>query len=129
MIDGLLTLFGPPLMNITLYGIKNCDTIKKAKKWLEEQNIEYQFHDHRIDGLDPALLTLWCEQLDWQLVLNKRGTSFRQVPAKVKDNLNQATAIALMLETPAMIKRPILMIDQAMHLGFKAETYAQIFAK
>lgn len=116
-------------MAITLYGIKNCDTIKKARKWLEAQQISYVFHDHRVDGLKAEALKHWCKKLGWEKVLNKRGTSYRQVPAEIKDKLNQEIAIELMLETPAMIKRPILEFDGALYLGFKAEQYAEIFNK
>lgn len=114
-------------MAIVMYGIKNCDTIKKAKKWLTTNDIDFTFHDHRSDGLDKAQLTSWCQTLGWEQILNKRGTTYRQLTAEQKSSLNEESAIALLLEYPAMIKRPILDIDGALTLGFKAETYQQLF--
>ena len=112
---------------ITMYGIKNCDTIKKAKKWLDNQSIEYSFHDYRIDGLDKQWLVNTCQNLGWELVLNKRGTTYRQLDSDIKDNLDEASAIEQMLLAPAMIKRPILSIGSQLHLGFKDTQYAEIF--
>lgn len=112
---------------ITMYGIKNCDTIKKAKKWLESQDIAYSFHDYRVDGLDEKWLLNACQQLGWELVLNKRGTTFRQLDSEIKDNLDEASAIEQMLLAPAMIKRPILSIGSQLHIGFKDIQYAEIF--
>lgn len=115
-------------MPVVMYGIPNCDTIKKARNWLAEQGIEYRFHDYRKDGLEAAQLARWCEQLGWEAVLNKRGTTFRKLDAAVKESLDAAAAQQLMLEQPAMIKRPLLESDQGLHLGFKPEQYAEIFA-
>ena len=112
----------------TMYGIKNCDTIKKAKKWLETKGIEYQFHDYRVDGLDKTWLVNAVNELGWEQVLNKRGTTYRQLPQEIKDNLNQDTAIEQMLNAPAMIKRPILESNGKLHLGFKDADYQEIFA-
>ncbi|WP_115718245.1 ArsC family reductase [Gallaecimonas mangrovi] len=111
----------------TIYGIKNCDTIKKARKWLEENAISYQFHDYRVDGLRQQQLKYWAKELGWEAMLNKRGTTFRQLPDSDKDNLNEDKAIALMLQHPALIKRPLLATDETLALGFKAENYADIF--
>jgi Spx/MgsR family transcriptional regulator len=112
----------------TLYGIKNCDTIKKARAWLSANNIDYSFHDYRLDGLD----TQWLEQaekaLGWELMLNKRGTTFRQLSEEQKQNVDKTSALALMLESPAMIKRPILIHNEKYFIGFKAEQYAEVFA-
>ncbi len=113
---------------ITMYGIKNCDTIKKAKKYLETNNHEYTFHDYRKDGLDKDWLIKACEQLGWELVLNKRGTTFRQLDAQIKDNLTEQTAIEQMLLAPAMIKRPILSVNGQLYIGFKDSQYDEIFA-
>lgn len=114
-------------MTITMYGIPNCDTIKKAKKWLEAEGVEYQFHDYRKQGIDKAMVETFCQQLGWENVVNKRGTTYRQLTQEQKDNLNQESAIELLVEQPAMIKRPILVINNDYHLGFKADQYATIF--
>ncbi|MBD1556021.1 ArsC family reductase [Vibrio sp. S9_S30] len=111
----------------TMYGIPNCDTIKKAKKWLEAENIAYDFHDYRKQGIDKTMVETFCEKLGWEHVLNKRGTTFRQLSQEQKDSLNEQTAIALLVEHPAMIKRPILVVENTYHLGFKADQYHTIF--
>ncbi|WP_162046878.1 ArsC family reductase [Vibrio taketomensis] len=115
-------------MTITMYGIPNCDTIKKAKKWLDAENLAYEFHDYRKQGVDLQMVTTFCNALGWENVLNKRGTTFRQLSQEQKDNLNQDNAVALMVEQPAMIKRPILLVNDSYHIGFKADQYAAIFA-
>jgi len=115
-------------MKVTMYGIPNCDTIKKAKKWLEAEGVGFEFHDYRKQGVDNAMVSEFCQALDWELVLNKRGTTYRQLSQEQKDGLNQETAIELLVEQPAMIKRPILLVDGQYHIGFKAEQYAAIFA-
>jgi Spx/MgsR family transcriptional regulator len=109
---------------ICLYGIKNCDTIKKARNWLESNGIDYRFHDYRADGLERAQLEAWAQELGWEALLNKRGTTWRAQPDAVKDNIDAASAITLMLQQPAMIKRPLLDTGPARHLGFKAADYA-----
>lgn len=111
-----------------MYGIKNCDTIKKAKKWLEAQNIEYRFHDYRADGLEQAFLEQAVAELGWENVLNKRGTTYRQLEQSIKDNLNEQIAIEQMMLAPAMIKRPILAVNGKLYLGFKDTQYQEIFA-
>lgn len=115
-------------MKVTMYGIPNCDTIKKAKKWLEAESIEFDFHDYRKQGVDSHLVTVFCQALGWQNVVNKRGTTFRQLSQEQKDGLDEQRAISLLVEQPAMIKRPILLVDGQYHLGFKADQYAAIFA-
>ncbi|MGD8120667.1 ArsC family reductase [Vibrio sp. TRT 2004] len=115
-------------MTITMYGIPNCDTIKKAKKWLEAEGVEYHFHDYRKQGIDKAMVETFCQQLGWENVVNKRGTTFRQLSQEQKDNLDQNSAIELLVEQPAMIKRPILVANDTYHLGFKADQYAAIFS-
>lgn len=114
-------------MSITMYGIPNCDTIKKAKKWLDENGQEFTFHDYRKQGIDSALVSTFCDKLGWEQVLNKRGTTYRQLTQEQKDSLNQQNAIALLEEFPAMIKRPILLVDDQFYIGFKAEQYQKIF--
>ena len=114
-------------MTITMFGIPNCDTIKKAKKWLEAENVAFDFHDYRKQGIDAAMVTEFCNALGWEQVLNKRGTTFRQLTQEQKDALNEENAIALLVENPAMIKRPILKVEDKLHIGFKADQYATIF--
>ncbi|WP_137167352.1 ArsC family reductase [Salinimonas lutimaris] len=115
-------------MATTIFGISNCDTIKKAKKWLEQQDVEYTFHDYRKDGLDRA----WLEQtelaLGWETMVNKRGTTYRQLDDEVKAGLSQQSALDLMQEYPAMIKRPILQHNGLWYVGFKSAEYEEIFA-
>lgn len=108
----------------TMFGIKNCDTIKKARKWLEAEGIEYQFHDYKKDGLSAEMLDSWVADLGWEALINKRGTTWRKLPEDVKDTIDQASAIAIMLENTSIIKRPLL-VDDANNtlLGFKAEDY------
>ncbi|MFT6992924.1 MAG: Spx/MgsR family transcriptional regulator [Paraglaciecola sp.] len=112
----------------TLYGIKNCDTIKKARAWLSANNIDYTFHDYRQNGLDSQ----WLEQaelaLGWELMLNKRGTTFRQLSEEQKQGVDKMAALVLMLEHPAMIKRPILIHSDKYFIGFKAAQYAEVFS-
>ncbi|GHA17228.1 ArsC family reductase [Oceanisphaera arctica] len=116
-------------MTIRLYGIKNCDTVKKARKWLDQQGIDYRFVDHRADGLDPAELQHWLERLGWEQLLNKRGTTYRALPDADKAGLGPDTAAALLQAHPAMIKRPLLVLDDELHLGFKPELYSRLFNK
>ncbi|ELA7921378.1 ArsC family reductase [Vibrio alginolyticus] len=114
-------------MSITMFGIPNCDTIKKAKKWLEAEDIAYDFHDYRKQGIDAEMVSEFCRALGWEQVLNKRGTTYRQLAQEQKDTLNEENAIALLVENPAMIKRPILKVNDQLHIGFKADQYACIF--
>ncbi len=115
-------------MTTVIYGISNCDTIKKARKWLSDNNIDADFHDYRKQGLDADWLQAAIETLGWENLLNKRGTTYRQLTDEQKDNLDAASAKALLLEYPAMIKRPLLVHEDKMYLGFNAATYAEIFA-
>lgn len=113
---------------ITLYGIPNCDSIKKARKWLTDQEIEYQFHDYRKDGISNELIQEFIHTFGWQQVVNKRGTTYRQLSAEVKDKLDETMALNLLLEQPAMIKRPILRLDNSLHLGFNADDYTTLLS-
>jgi len=110
---------------LTMYGIKNCDTIKKARKYLESQGVDYQFHDYRADGLDAALLQRFIDTLGWQALLNTRGTTWRKLEESERNAVdNPATALKLMLAQPAIIKRPLLCApDGSMLLGFSEATY------
>lgn len=112
---------------ITLYGIPNCDTMKKARVWLTEHNIEYGFHDYKKSGIDEQLLRGWIAELGWKTLLNTRGMMWRKVPQHVRDGIDEQSAIALMLETPSIIKRPVLDTGKARHVGFKPEQYEEIF--
>lgn len=108
---------------IIIYGIKNCDTMAKARKWLDGQSIAYVFHDYRVDGLDKARLKEWVKALGWEKLLNKSSATFRELPDAAKQGLTEAKATALMLENPTMIKRPVLEIGGDLLVGFKPEAY------
>ncbi|MBD3619672.1 MAG: ArsC family reductase [Chromatiales bacterium] len=111
-----------------LFGIKNCDTVKKACKWLDAHGVDYRFHDFRADGLDEALLLGWVSELGWETLVNRRGTTWRQLPAGARESIDEAAAIALMLEHPALIKRPVLDLGERRVVGFSDQTYADLFA-
>lgn len=114
-------------MTVTMYGIPNCDTIKKAKKWLQAEGINFTFHDYRKQGISEELVNAFCQHLGWELVLNKRGTTYRQLSQEQKENLNCDNVTALLVEQPAMIKRPIVCVNGQYHIGFKADLYVSIF--
>lgn len=117
-------------MSVTIYGIKNCDTMKKAFAWLDGQGVGYDFHDYKKAGVTREALTRWCDAAGWDKVLNKAGTTFRKLPDEAKANLDQDKAIALMVEQPSMIKRPVLETgDRSVEVGFKPDRYAEIFGK
>lgn len=111
-------------MATMIYGIKNCDTMKKARRWLDDHGVEYGFHDCKLSGIDRDHLDRWCADAGWQTVLNRAGTTFRQLPDEAKANLDQEKAITLMLAQPSMIKRPVLEGDGTLLVGFKPEVYA-----
>jgi arsenate reductase len=112
----------------TLYGIKNCDTVKKARNWLDQHGIAYRFHDFRTDGLTPELLQHFAEHLDWNKLLNRSSTSWRQLSAEQQADLTLEKAMQLMLATPTLIKRPILESGDRLTLGFAKDSgYAAIF--
>ncbi|MBL4798208.1 MAG: ArsC family reductase [Oleispira sp.] len=109
---------------ITMFGIKNCDTIKKARKWLESEGVEFQFHDYKKDGLSIDMLDAWVKDLGWEALVNKRGTTWRKLSEEIKESIDQASAIQIMLDNTSIIKRPLL-VDDANNklLGFKADDY------
>ena len=107
----------------TLYGIKNCDTVKKARQWLDSHGIAYRFHDFRVDGLTAAQLDDFVARSDWQTLLNRNSTSWRQLTAAQQTDLDQHRACALMLEFPTLIKRPVLDTGAQLMIGFKADLY------
>lgn len=115
-------------MSITLYGIPNCDTVKKARTWLEGHGTSHHFHNFRVAGIDAGKLTAWCEALGWETVLNRAGTTFKKLPDADKIGLNQAKAIALMLAQPSMIKRPIVEYPSGLLVGFKPDQWEAAFA-
>ena len=112
---------------VTLYGIPNCDTIKKAKVWLNDHRIEFIFHDYRKQGLDKEQLQSMATVLGWEAMLNRRGTTWRALPNSVKDRIDLESAIRVMLDNPAIIKRPILAKGEQLHLGFSAAQYQEVF--
>jgi Spx/MgsR family transcriptional regulator len=112
---------------ITLYGIPNCDTMKKARQWLAHRGIEYRFHDYKKDGLERALLKSWVEEFGWEALINRRGMMWRKLDPDIKAGLNQQRAIAIMLESPSIIKRPLLDTGESRHLGFSEPQYQAIF--
>ena len=115
-------------MTHILYGIKACDTMKKARTWLDEHQIEYAFHDYKTAGIDREHLSRWCDEHGWQVVLNKAGTTFRKLADEQKVDIDQARAIELMLAQPSMIKRPVLQLGDKTVIGFKPDIYAAAFA-
>lgn len=106
-------------MALTLFGIPNCDTVKKARNWLEAKGTAYQFHDYKRAGIDVATLTGWADQVGWEALLNRAGTTFRKLPDEAKAGIDQAKAIALMVEQPSMIKRPVVTGAEQLLVGFK----------
>lgn len=109
--------------DLTLYGIKACDTMKKARTWLDEHNKAYTLHDYKSAGIDQAHLEQWCSEHGWETILNRAGTTFRKLDDASKADLDQAKAIALMLAQPSMIKRPVLNLGKRTLVGFKPELY------
>lgn len=116
-------------MTVIIYGIKNCDTMKKTFAWLGAHGVAYDFHDYKTAGVTSAQLTRWCRAAGWQTVLNRSGITFRKLDDPDKEALTQAKAIALMMAQPSMIKRPILEADGELEIGFKPERYAALFGK
>jgi arsenate reductase len=106
-----------------LYGIANCDTVKKARVWLEAQGVAYTFHDYKKAGIDAATLRGWSARLGWEALLNRAGTTFRKLPEAARADLNEDKAIALMLAQPSMIKRPVIVQGDTLLAGFKPDTY------
>jgi arsenate reductase len=112
-------------MPFTIYGIKNCDTMKKARAWLDGHGVAYDFHDYKVDGIAKDLLKRWSDELGWETLLNRAGTTFRKLPEDEKEGLNERRALALMLAQPSMIKRPVLDLGGKLLVGFKPEIYAK----
>ena len=110
-------------MTITLYGIKNCDTMKKARAWLAGHGVDYVFHDYKVAGIERARLERWCTEAGWEVLLNRSGTTFRKLPDAAKASLTATKAIGLMLAQPSLIKRPVLEHAGQLTVGFKPEIY------
>ena len=113
-------------MRITIYGIRNCDTMKKARAWLEALGVAYDFHDYKTSGIDRATLEKWAKVVGWEVLLNRAGTTFRKLPDSEKQNIDERKAIKLMLEQPSMIKRPVLEHGRTLLVGFTEERYSAI---
>ncbi|MCP4994299.1 MAG: ArsC family reductase [Gammaproteobacteria bacterium] len=112
---------------ITHYGIPNCDTMKKARKWLTEHGIDYQFHDYKKRGVDEAQLHSWIDELGWEPLLNRRGMMWRKLDPQIIENIDQASAVQVMLEIPTIIKRPVLDLGNRQIIGFSEVTYQELF--
>jgi arsenate reductase (glutaredoxin) len=115
------------VVSITLYGIPNCDTVKKARSWLDGKAMSYAFHDYKKAGADGAKLAKWCDAAGWETVLNRAGTTFKKLPDADKLSLDQAKAIALMLDQPSMIKRPVVEHPGGLLVGFKLPEWEAAF--
>ncbi len=113
----------------TIYGIPNCDTMKKARAWLAEEGIDHTFHDYKKLGVTPAHLKRWAKAVGWEKLLNRAGTTFRKLPPEAKENITKDKALALMVEQPSMIKRPVLEANGEVLVGFKPESYQQAFGR
>jgi arsenate reductase len=111
----------------TVYGIKNCDTVKKACTWLNQHNIIFQLHDFRKDGLTKTKVNDWLKSVDWEVLLNKRGTTWRKLSDQQKENFNKKTIVDLMVAEPTLIKRPVLEHDGQVMVGFSIDTYNKMF--
>lgn len=111
---------------ITLYGIKNCDTVKKARDWLAKNNIDYRFHDFRADGLDKSQVKSWIAEIGLENLVNKRSTTWKELDETVKENFNEKNAEAVIVENPTLIKRPLLDTGKQKYVGFKETEYTKI---
>lgn len=114
-------------MSVTIYGIKNCDTMKKACTWLEDHGIDYAFHDYKKEGLDGGTLDRFLQDIEWEKLLNRAGTTFRKLPEEDRQNVDAAKARELMLAQPSMVKRPVLDKDGKLTVGFKPDQYEAFF--
>lgn len=110
-------------MSVTIYGIKNCNTMRKARTWLEEHGVDHVFHDYKKDGIEAARLARWCREVGWEKLLNRAGTTFRKLAETDKTNLDEHKAVRLMLAQPSMIKRPVIEVDSRVLVGFDPAAY------
>ena len=111
--------------SLVMFGIPNCDTIKKARRWLEQHDIDYQFHDYRKQGVDVALMQGWLDELGWEQLINKRGTTWRQLDESTKNNMDNQQALIIIQDNPAIVKRPLLLNGDHKIIGFKDSIYQQ----
>lgn len=111
----------------TIYGIKNCDTMKKARAWLDEHKVAHTFYDYKVSGIDKPTLEGWAKKVGWEVLLNRTGTTFKKLPDADKESITEKKAIALMLAQPSMIKRPVLEAKGKLTIGFKPEEYKKLF--
>ena len=114
-------------MATALYGISNCDTVKKARRWLDARRVDYQFVDFRKSPLEEKTLRSWCRDCDFDVLLNRRSTTWRQLSESEKADVNEDKAVALMLAHPTLIKRPVLVTSSSVHVGFKEDEYQSLF--
>lgn len=112
---------------VTMYGIRNCDTVKRARAWLDDHQVSYAFHDFKAAGVERARLEAWCRAHGWETMLNRAGTTFRKLPESARESLSEQKAIALMLEQPSMIKRPVLENGGRTMIGFSSDRYTEFF--
>lgn len=110
-----------------IYGISNCDTVKKAKNWLDSHNIDYQFHDFRKDGINKDIINIWLNTVAWDKILNKRSTSWRNLDASTQQAINATNVVDLLIENPTLIKRPVMDVNDIITVGFNSDTYQGIF--
>lgn len=110
-----------------IYGISNCDTVKKAKNWLDSRNIDYQFHDFRKDGINKDIIDVWLNTVAWGKILNKRSTSWRNLDASTQQAINATNVVDLLIENPTLIKRPVMDVNDIITVGFNSDTYQGIF--
>jgi len=115
------------MANTTLYGIRNCDTVKKARAWLDTEGVAYSFHDYKTAGVDPETLAGWVDRLGWEALLNRAGTTFRKLPEADRAGLDAEKAMALMIAQPSMIRRPVVEHGEALLVGFKPAEWAAAF--
>jgi arsenate reductase len=116
-------------MSVTVYGIKACDTMKKAFTWLDQQGIDYHFHDYKKEGAPEAALRRWITALGWDVVINRRGTTWRKLPEGLRNSMDAEKAVQAALDNPSLIKRPMLETGKLVEAGFKPERYADIFSR
>ncbi len=112
---------------ITLFGIKNCDSVKKARLWLEKHNIDYHFHDFRVDGINEEMINDWLQQQSFEVLVNKRSTTWKALDDTCKNSLNKDNTARICVEHETLIKRPVMSINGEIHLGFDEKTYSQLF--
>ena len=111
-------------MKVTIFGIKNCDTMKKARAWLDKNGVAYDFHDYKVAGIERERLEMWSAKVGWEPLINRSGTTFRKLPDRDKEGLTEKKAMALMIAQPSMIKRPVLEVGGKLLVGFNADQYA-----